>query len=117
VGASQANRPRRLRLLDDACVGLLAFIAFRATSGTRSGFWQGTRLGEWIATAQQSELPGVTGFARGPISDLDAVTAGLTLRHSSGPVERNVNRIKMIARQTYGRAGFDLLRKRVMLAS
>jgi transposase len=47
---------------------------------------------------------------------LDAVTAGLTLPHSSGLVEGNVNRIKTIKRQMYGRAGFDLLRKRVLLA-
>jgi transposase len=36
--------------------------------------------------------------------------------HSSGAVEGNVNRIKMIKRQMYGRANFDLLRKRVLLA-
>jgi transposase len=47
---------------------------------------------------------------------IDAVTAGLTLPHSSGPVEGNVNRIKMLKRQMYGRAGFDLLRKRVLPA-
>jgi transposase len=31
------------------------------------------------------------------------------LPHSSGAVEGNVNRIKVIKRQMYGRAGFDLL--------
>ncbi|GAA0587724.1 ISL3-like element IS469 family transposase [Paractinoplanes ferrugineus] len=77
----------------------------------------GDRLGEWIAAAQQAGLPGITSFANGLISDLDAVTAGLTMPHSSGPVEGNVNRIKMLKRQMYGRAGFDLLRKRVLLAS
>jgi transposase len=40
---------------------------------------------------------------------------GLTLTHSSGAVEGNVNRIKMIKRQMYGRATFDLLRKRILL--
>jgi transposase len=48
-------------------------------------------------------------------SDLDAVTAGLSLPFSSGPVEGNVNRIKMLKRQMYGRAIVDLLRKRVLL--
>ena len=42
---------------------------------------------------------------------------GLTLENSSGAVEGSVNRIKMIKRQMYGRAGFELLRKRVLLAS
>jgi transposase len=36
---------------------------------------------------------------------------------SSGVVEGNVNRVKMLKRQTYGRAGFLLLRKRVLLVS
>jgi transposase len=48
--------------------------------------------------------------------DLDAVTARLSLPISSGLVEGNVNRIKMLKRQMYGRAGFELLRKRVLLA-
>jgi hypothetical protein len=40
----------------------------------------------------------------------------LTLPYSSGAVEGTVNRIKMLKRQMYGRAKFDLLRKRVLLA-
>ncbi|MEU8820450.1 ISL3 family transposase [Actinoplanes sp. NPDC048796] len=77
----------------------------------------GDRLNDWITAARQTGLPGMTGFATGLTSDLAADTAGLTLPHSSGPVEGNVNRIKMIKRQMYGRAGFDLLRKRVLLAA
>jgi transposase len=49
--------------------------------------------------------------------DRDAVIAGLTLPWSSGAVEGHVNRIKMIKRQMHGRTGFNLLRKRVLLAS
>ncbi len=45
------------------------------------------------------------------------MVAGLTLPYSSGVVEGIVNRIKMIKRQMFGRAKFDLLRKRVLLAS
>jgi transposase len=76
----------------------------------------GHRLGEWLACAKQADLPGINRFVNGVISDLDAVTAGLSLPFSSGPVEGNVNRIKMLKRQMYGRASFDLLRKRVLLA-
>lgn len=47
----------------------------------------------------------------------DAVTADLTLRWNSGPVEGHVNRIKMLKRQMFGRAKLDLLRTRVLLAS
>ena len=53
-------------------------------------------------------------FAAGLRNDLDAVTAGLTTNYSSGAVEGTVNRIKMIKRQMFGRANFDLLRKRIL---
>jgi transposase len=76
----------------------------------------GHRLDEWLTCAKQADLPGINRFINGVTADLDAVTAGLTLPFSSGPVEGNVNRIKMLKRQMYGRAGFDLLRKRVLLA-
>ncbi|WP_254875380.1 MULTISPECIES: hypothetical protein [unclassified Streptomyces] len=56
-------------------------------------------------------------FINGLEGDLAAVTAGLALPWSSGIVEGYVNRIEMIKRQMYGRAGFKLLRKRVLLAS
>jgi glucoamylase len=48
---------------------------------------------------------------------LDAVTNGLTMPWSSGPVEGRVNHIKMIKRQMFGRAGLPLLRKRVLLTA
>jgi transposase len=74
-----------------------------------------TRLADWITTATTADLPGISPFARNLTTDLDAVTAGLTLHWNSGQVEGNVNRIKMLKRQMYGRAGFDLLRKRILL--
>ncbi|MEU6182446.1 transposase [Streptomyces coeruleorubidus] len=43
--------------------------------------------------------------------DLDAVAAGLSLSYSSGTAEGHNNKIKMIKRQMFGRADFDLLRK------
>ena len=49
--------------------------------------------------------------------DYDAVLNGLTFTWSSGVVEGNVNRIKMIKRQMYSRASFPLFRKRVLLAT
>ncbi len=57
----------------------------------------------------------LTGFALHLRRDLDAVIAGLTLDWSSGSVEGAVNRIKKIKRQLYGRAGFHLLRKMILL--
>ena len=55
-------------------------------------------------------------FAVGLKKDLDAVRAGLTEPWSNGPVEGFVNKLKLVKRQGYGRAGFDLLRARVLAA-
>lgn len=59
----------------------------------------GHRLTDWITTAEQADLPGINRFVNGLKSDLAAVTAGLSLPFSSGPVEGNVNRIKMLKRR------------------
>ncbi len=76
----------------------------------------GERLGTWIVQVEADDLPDLHRFTNGLRRDHAAVVNGLTLPHSSGAVEGSVNRIKMIKRQMYGRAGFNLLRKRVLLA-
>ncbi|WP_243740561.1 ISL3 family transposase [Streptomyces sp. 8K308] len=75
----------------------------------------GHLLPRWIKAAEGSELPPLHGFARNLNKDFDAVTAGLTLPYSSGMVEGHVNRVKFLKRQGYGRASFDLLRRRILL--
>jgi transposase len=78
---------------------------------------QGDQLPAWIeAATATSELPSLRRFAQHLERDLDAVIAGLTQPWNSGVVEGHVNRIKMLKRQMFGRAGFELLRKRVLLA-
>jgi transposase len=68
----------------------------------------------WLAGAEASDLPQLRSFARGIRRDQQAVTAGLSLPYSSAALEGNVNKIKLIKRQMFGRAGFPLLRKRVI---
>jgi hypothetical protein len=75
---------------------------------------RGHQLEAWINHADTCSFPEIRGFAAGLLSDFDAVRAGLTQPWSSGAVEGNVNRLKMIKRQMYGRAKLDLLRKRVL---
>ena len=77
----------------------------------------GQDLPQPIASARTAGLPGISSFARGPEQDLDAVTCGLTMTWSSGPVEGRVNHIKMVKRQMFGRASLPLLRKRVLLTA
>jgi transposase len=68
----------------------------------------------WLTEAEASDLPQLRSFAHGIRRDQQAVTAGLSLPYSSAALEGNVNKIKMLKRQMYGRAGFPLLRKRVI---
>ena len=75
---------------------------------------RGHDLTDWIHDIDATGSPALRSFTAGLRRDLDAVTAGLTLEHNSGPVEGHVNRIKMLIRQMYGRANLDLLRKRVI---
>ena len=75
----------------------------------------GDRLDDWIATVEADTLTAIASFARNMRRDIHAIRNGLTLPHSSGPVEGSINRLKMIKRQMFGRANLDLLRKRVIL--
>ncbi|MFE5873583.1 ISL3 family transposase [Streptomyces roseifaciens] len=77
----------------------------------------GHQLHHWIAKVKADDLPALHTFTAGLAQDLDAVIAGLSMSYSSGPVEGHNNKIKMLKRQMFGRANFDLLRKRVLLAT
>ncbi len=70
----------------------------------------------WLQAAQGSGLTDLRNFAMGLRRDLEAVSNALKLPWSNGPTEGQVHRLKMIKRQMYGRAKFDLLRKRVLLS-
>jgi transposase len=73
-------------------------------------------LEAWLIAVEADDgQPDLRSFATGIRHDQQAVTNGLTLPYSSGKVEGTVNKIKTLKRQMYGRAGFDLLRTRVIL--
>lgn len=78
---------------------------------------RGDALDDWIARASDHAVPReLRVFAQGLKSDYLAVKAAFTTDWSNGQVEGQVNRLKLIKRQMYGRAKFDLLRKRVLYA-
>ncbi len=68
----------------------------------------------WLEDVARSGISALTGFANGIKQDLAAVTNALSLPWSNGQTEGQVNRLKLIKRQMYGRANFDLLRRRVL---
>jgi transposase len=78
---------------------------------------RGEDLNAWMTEAMDSGIKALARFARGLQDDLRAITAGLTLAWSNGPVEGQVTRLKLLKRQGYGRAGFPLLRQRIRQAA
>jgi transposase len=72
-------------------------------------------LEAWLTRLEADDQPQLHAFARGIRRDQDAVTAGLALDYSSGPLEGRNCKTKHIKRLMYGRANFDLLRKMALL--
>ena len=76
-----------------------------------------TTFKAWLADALKSGVSAIATFAAGLQQDGAAVKAALTTPWSSGQTEGQVNKLKLLKRQTFGRAKFDLLRCRVLLAA
>jgi transposase len=75
---------------------------------------ESTLIKHWIEKAKRCEFGSVVRFAYGLQKDVSAVAAAVDTPWSTGQVEGQINRLKMIKRQMYGRAGFELLRARVL---
>jgi transposase len=74
-------------------------------------------VGGWLARVQELNVAReLRGFAAGLTRDEAAVKAALSLEWSNGQVEGQVNRLKLLKRPMFGRAGFVLLRSRFLRA-
>jgi transposase len=73
------------------------------------------KLQQRITDARTAGLPHLHSFTRGLDPGTKAATAALTLPHHNGRTEGVNCKTKMIKRQMFGRAGFDLLRHRILL--
>jgi transposase len=77
----------------------------------------GEQLENWLEAVSLCQLVEFESFIKGIEQDKAAVLAGLTLPYSNGPLEGQVNRLKLIKKSMYNRANFDLLRIRVLYQS
>ena len=75
------------------------------------------QLDTWLKQAKNSTVKAFQRFAKGLNNDYDAVKAGVILEVNNGQVEGQNNRLKMLKRQMFGRAGLALLEKRLILNS
>jgi transposase len=73
-----------------------------------------TTLHRWMARAAATNISALQRFVRTLRHDLGAVEGAVRERWSNGPVEGQINRLKMLRRQMHGRAGVELLRARLL---
>jgi transposase len=78
---------------------------------------QAEQFDAWLLRATASGIRELESFGAGLERDKAAVVAALSSSFSNGQVEGQVNRLKLIKRMAYGRAKFDLLRRRVLARS
>jgi len=71
-------------------------------------------IGLWIVKAFDSGIKELRSFANGLQKDFLAVREAITSPWSNGQTEGQVNRLKLLKRQMYGRTKFDLLNARVL---
>jgi transposase len=115
-GRLHADDQARLAAVTARCTHLDALAGHIASFAEMMTHRQGLlALEDWLTRVEADDQPQLHSFANGIRRDQQAVTAGLALPYSSAAMEGNVNKIKMIKRQMYGRASFPLLRKRVIL--
>jgi len=72
------------------------------------------QLDLWLDACETFSAMQVQNFASSLRQDYAAVRAALETIWSNGQTEGQVNRLKCIKRQMYGRANFDLLRLKVL---
>lgn len=74
-------------------------------------------LETWLRSARTSGIRQFLSFARSIEQDKAAVLAGLALPYSTGPVEGQINRLKLIKREAYGRVGLSYVQQRFLPAA
>lgn len=75
---------------------------------------QSDRLDDWLARCHESRLGAFARFADSLAQDYATVEAALATHWSNGQTEGQINRLKLLKRQMYGRANLELLRQRVL---
>jgi transposase len=109
----EAVEQARLDKLREADAGLREALDLAAEFAAMVRQQLAVPLAEWVVKAEGSGCAELRSFASGLRQDEAAVAAALTESWSNGPVEGQVNRLKLIKRTMYGRAGWELLRARV----
>lgn len=110
------NEEKSLKqVLIEKCDGIKSTLAIASEFLSMVRNLSGHKFSNWLERATASTVPiEFRRFSEGLKKELAAVSAALTLRWNNGSSEGHINRLKMVKRQMYGRAEFDLLRKRFL---
>jgi transposase len=111
-----AHRRRHLDQLTTSCPEMTTLTELVREFATILTKRRGHDLKKWMTAVTNSELPALRGFVHGLTMDLDAIVNGLSMPYSNGPIEGVNTKVKLLKRQMYGRAGFALLRQRILLS-
>lgn len=123
VAAALCIKPRGLltdlqaRKVNALKQGSRAFAIMRGLAMRFNGILRSTSsqaLDEWIDDAIDTELTAIMRFASVLRHDIDAVKNAIELPWSNGQAEGQINRLKVLKRAMYGRAGRELMRARMM---
>ncbi len=109
------DRRRHLDELTGACPEMAVLAAAVREFAVILTERRGQNLEDWINQTRAHKLPGFDQYLNGLEKDRAASIAGLSLPYSNGPTEGANTKVKLIKRQMYGRAGFALLRHRILL--
>lgn len=117
-----ARRPEKLKpdekqllaKLNECCPEIP--VLYSLTQGFAAVFRakQSDALQNWLLEANRTGLPEITRFCDGLNRDANAIISAVVLPWSNGQVEGQIHRLKLVKRQMYGRAKFNLLRCRVL---
>jgi hypothetical protein len=88
------------------------FSEFRAAYSTKDVF----AVQQWCDKYAQCQFPAICSFINGIAADKDAFYNSLKYSYSNGVLEGKVNKLKEVKRTMYGRASYELLRAKLLLA-
>lgn len=73
------------------------------------------KFDQWREEVEDLAIPETTSFTEFLNRNRGAVLAAMSVKWSNGATEGHLNRFKTIKMQMYGRTGFEMLRKRVLI--
>jgi len=116
-GAERGTLDEMLEASTDVAVIYPLIQRFEKMIKNTSSAGQAERLDNWLGAALTSGVKDFETFATGLKREQSGVEAALTLPYSNGQTEGQINRLKLIKRQMYGRGSFEMLRQRVLGAA